>query len=183
MPKELKNKSDKLRVKVYIDGANVFYSQKKMGWVLDWIKVRDYLKVIYDVIEFRYYTGLKNNDGKMAKYLKYLDANGIFVITKPLKEIKIGCDHPMAKLHDYNKIFKCNFDVEIATDILLDKLNVDGVVLFSGDSDFDYLVRKLRDFGNRIMVYASKKTLSWELKLSSRDYCYFEDIKNSISRK
>jgi len=104
MPKELKNKSDKLRVKVYIDGANVFYSQKKMGWVLDWIKVRDYLKVIYDVIEFRYYTGLKNNDGKMAKYLKYLDANGIFVITKPLKEIKIGCDHPMAKLHDYNKI-------------------------------------------------------------------------------
>jgi len=51
MLKGLKNKSDKLRVKVYIDGANVFYSQKKMGWVLGWIKVKNYLKTIYDVIE------------------------------------------------------------------------------------------------------------------------------------
>jgi len=53
MPNKLKNKSDKPRMKVYIDGANVFYSQKKMGWILDWVKVKTYLKSIYDVIEFR----------------------------------------------------------------------------------------------------------------------------------
>ncbi len=26
--------------KVYIDGANVFYTQKKMGWSLDWLKMK-----------------------------------------------------------------------------------------------------------------------------------------------
>jgi len=33
----------KPKVKVYIDGANVFYTQKKLGCSLDWQKVKDYL--------------------------------------------------------------------------------------------------------------------------------------------
>ena len=35
--------NSKPKVKVYIDGANVFYTQKKLGRNLDWQKVKDYL--------------------------------------------------------------------------------------------------------------------------------------------
>jgi len=48
---------NKLKVKVYIDGANVFYAQKKMGWVLDWKKIKSFLNDNYEVAEFRYYQG------------------------------------------------------------------------------------------------------------------------------
>ena len=34
---------DKSSAKVYVDGANIFYAQKKAGWSLDWVKI----KVIY----------------------------------------------------------------------------------------------------------------------------------------
>ena len=41
----------KPRVKVYIDGANMFYTQKKLGWFVDWKKMKDYLvaTVIFDI--------------------------------------------------------------------------------------------------------------------------------------
>lgn len=47
------------RAKVYIDGANIFYTQKSLGWVIDWQKVKDLLNKKYDIVEFRYYTGVK----------------------------------------------------------------------------------------------------------------------------
>ncbi len=34
----------KLKAKVYIDGANMFYTQKKLGWFIDWQKMKKYLK-------------------------------------------------------------------------------------------------------------------------------------------
>lgn len=32
------------KVKIYIDGANVFYTQKKLGWSVDWKKIKDIIK-------------------------------------------------------------------------------------------------------------------------------------------
>ena len=30
--------------KIYIDGANMFYSQKKLGWSFDWKKIKEYIE-------------------------------------------------------------------------------------------------------------------------------------------
>jgi uncharacterized LabA/DUF88 family protein len=70
----------------------------------------------------------------------------------------------------------------MATDILLDRILVDKIILFSGDSDFNYLVKKLKDLGKYIVVYSSRKMLSWELKLNANQYIFLEDIKNKIER-
>ncbi len=56
------------------------------------------------------------------------------------------------------------------------------IVLVSGDSDFHYLVKKLRDVGKGVIVYASRRTLAWELKLSASQVIYFEDLKSQIER-
>ena len=116
--KENKNK----KTKVYIDGSNIFYAQRKMGWSLAWHKVKQVLIEQYDISEFRYYTGVKPNDDKMKSYLKYLDKIGFTIITKPLKEIKT---------EDNKLIYKSNFDVEITADLAFDRTNIDIFIIDS----------------------------------------------------
>ena len=77
----------KPKAKVYIDGANMFYTQKKLEWFLDWKKIKECLQAKWDVLEVRYYTGVKPDDEKMASFLRYLDNIGIDPITKPIKVI------------------------------------------------------------------------------------------------
>lgn len=168
--------------KVYIDGANMFYTQQKLGWFFDWKKLIKYISNKSGVLESRYYTGIKSDDEKMKSFLRYLDHINIIPITKPIKVIRISKNHPLKNLHNYSEIYKSNFDVEITTDILLDRVNLDQVILLSGDSDFQYLVKKLKDVGKKIIVYSSRKTISWELKLEASKYIYLEDIKDKIER-
>lgn len=180
---------DKARVKIYIDGANMLYAQKKMGWNIDWNKLVDYLKEQWDVLEIRYYTGVKEDDEKMKKFLKYLNHLGVVTVTKSLKVIKITLDHPLYRIHNYRELHKSNFDVEMTTDILVELLegkdnpdHVKQLVLFSGDSDFNYLLGQLRKFGIGTIIFSSKKMLAWELKLAASKLVRLEDIQKVIER-
>lgn len=172
----------KPKVKIYIDGANMFYTQMKLGWFVDWKKIKDYLKENNDILEMRYYTGVKDEDEKMASFLNYLDSVGITPITKPIKVIKVDDNHHSKKLYKYSEIYKSNCDVEITTDILLERKELDEIILFTGDSDFQYLIKKLKDTGKKVIVFSSRKTISWEIKLEATDYIYLEDIKDQIAR-
>ncbi len=135
-----------------------------------------------EILEFRYYTGIKEDDEKMMSFLQKLSEFGITTIPKPLKKIRLnsGDPHPLGMESEF--LYKANFDIEITTDILLDKTKVDEIILFSGDSDFAYLTKKLKDQGKRVIVYSSKKTISWELKLSASQVIYFENLKEFIQR-
>jgi len=173
----------KPRAKVYIDGANVFYTQRKLGWTIDWERVKGVISEELDALEFRYYTGVKDGDRAMPRYLRYLDRIGFTTITKPLKKIAIGKDHPAWQLHGYTYVYKANFDVEMTVDILLERGDLDCVVLFSGDSDFADLARRLTDLGKSLVIYSSRKTLSWELKLACQEYRYLEDYREAFERR
>jgi len=166
----------KPKVKIYIDGANMFYTQKRLGWFIDWKEVKGFIEKEKEVIEWRYYVGVKDEDEKMQKYLRYLNKIGFNTITKPLKKIKVSST-------EKDFIFKANFDVEITADILLDKFKIDEIILFSGDSDFIYLIKKLKDSGVKVSIYSSKKTISWELKIGGSKIFYLEKIKDIIKRE
>jgi len=174
---------EKRKVKIYIDGANMFYTQKRLGWSVDWKKVKEFLEQQKDVIEWRYYVGVKADDEKMLKYLKYLNSVGFNTITKPLKKIKIGEVEVSSQDSESKFIYKANFDVEMTADILLEKFKLDEIIIFSGDSDFKYLVKKLRDSGLEVSIFSSRKTISWELKLECSKVFYFESLKNEIKRE
>ncbi|HJZ05828.1 MAG TPA: NYN domain-containing protein [Patescibacteria group bacterium] len=157
---------------VYIDGANMFYTQRKLGWFFDFKKILKHLNKSWKVLHTKYYTGIKTDDPKMSSFLKYLDKVGIVPVTKPLKQIRDG------KVI----IYKSNFDVEMTVDMLLERSAYDTCILLSGDSDFEALVKKLQDFGKKVVVYSSRKTISWELKLIANSYLFFEDLKKEIKR-
>jgi len=173
LPKEKNQKGrSKPKARIYIDGANVFYTQKDQGWTIDWVKTIKFLKQRWEVVDIKYYTGLRTNDNKMRSYLKYLDAIGITPITKPLKKIKTNKGF----------IFKSNFDVEMTTDILLERSGIDDIILFTGDSDFHSLVKRLKDFGKKVVVFSSRKMIAWELKLSVSEYIFIEDLQKKITK-
>lgn len=76
----------KLRVKVFIEGSNIYFAQKKMGLWLDWVKVKQYLNKTYHVLEIRYYIGVRKNDPGVQPFLRKLGKIG-FVITSKFLSI------------------------------------------------------------------------------------------------
>lgn len=60
---------------------------------------------------------------------------------------------------------KCNFDVEIGVDMLLDfeRENIGTFILWSGDSDFHDPVKKLLDNNKKVILFATARRVSREL--------------------
>jgi len=48
-----------------------------LGWLIDWVKIKKYLIGTYDILEFKYYAGLKDNDEAMKSFLRYLNKVGL----------------------------------------------------------------------------------------------------------
>jgi uncharacterized LabA/DUF88 family protein len=162
----------KFKVKVYIDGANMFYTQKDLGWIFDWKKVKKLTKDKFSVDEFIYYTPLRREKEKQVRQIERIKKWGFKIRTKPPKLIK--------------RKFKANFDVEISIDILLEIIDgwKEDFVIFSGDSDFAYLTNILhKRFKRKIFIFSSKKFLSWELAYLADSYFYLEDFKKQIFLK
>lgn len=74
---------------------------------------------------------------------------------------------------------KCNFDVEIGVDMLLDleRDNIDTFVLWSGDSDFADPIEKLLNAGKKVVLFATAKRVSRELNALREDGLVVYDIK------
>lgn len=153
--------TQKPKANVYIDGANMYFAQKKLGWRFDWQKLFDVLINTYAAEEIYYYSGLKTDDLQMKEFLERLRGFGYQIVTKPLKKIRVG-DTDQKSSSPF--IFKANFDVEITADMLLMKDDYDVAILFSGDSDFEYVIKKCQSFGKKVIVFGVERGLSQELR-------------------
>lgn len=73
---------------------------------------------------------------------------------------------------------KCNFDVEIGTDMLLDfeRNNAETFILWSGDSDFSDPVRKLLIAGKNVALFATVRKVSTELSNLRSEGLFIFDI-------
>ena len=175
MTEQSKKSENKMKALVLIDGANIFYTQQHLGWSVDWGRMMKQVGTNYEILESRYYTGIKDGDERMKKFLRYLREMGMKTMTKPLKTIKDAKGH----IH-----YKSNCDVEMAIDAVLNVNTFDVLVLFSGDSDFVYLAKLLqRQFQKKVIVYSSRKTISWEIRMAANEHYFLEDMKAKINRR
>ncbi len=72
---------------------------------------------------------------------------------------------------------KCNFDVEIGVDMLLDceRNSAEIFVLWSGDSDFADPIQKLMSAGKKVILFATARKVSRELSaLSAKGLMIFD---------
>jgi uncharacterized LabA/DUF88 family protein len=76
---------------------------------------------------------------------------------------------------------KGNLDIELALDAYRKKDEYETFVLFSGDSDFEYLLRLLKESEKRIIVISTRKHVSKELLLRADYYLDLKKLTGEIS--
>lgn len=140
------------RVIVFIDAANLEISLKNLGWHMDYKKLFNYFYNYSKLIRITYYSVRFDNE-RHNDFLTVLKKSGYKLVTKNVKTIFNGI----------NNINKANFDVEITLDARNLMEQYDSLVLFSGDSDFEYLVKFLRDKKKKVIVVSSRHHISKEL--------------------
>ena len=162
------------KILVMIDAANLESAVKSLNWWIDYTKLRDLFNgsKLVEIRDYCVHHGTNNQNN----FFTFLKRNGFTLITKPLKIIK---QEDILR----GDIRKANFDVEIAVDAMEMINQFDTLILFSGDSDFDYLIKRLKTKGKRIIVVSTKYHISKELILSSNKYIDLKKLKALIERK
>ncbi len=160
------------RVYVFIDAANILYSQQTLKWRVDYKKLKEYFEKECELCSLYLYTGRVGENHKQNAFIEKLRSIGYKVTAKEVKRIKIS-------RNTYE--WKGNLDAELIIDALKNSENFDTCVLMSGDSDFAPLLDELKLRGKRVMVMSSKKHVSREL-LERAKYINLKKLKDVISR-
>lgn len=162
---------------VFIDDANLFYAQKRIGWKISWKRYKNYLSKQYSLKIINYYIGQPLSEkGKKEtnKIITKLNKLGITVKTKPLKKI-------WTDARQKSFIYKCNFDVEISLDVARSINLVDNIIVVSGDSDFiaikDFCQEKHKTFS----IACFENNVAWEIR--KIHHLFFERIKGEVIKK
>jgi len=164
------NKFVKDRVYVFIDAANILYSQQTLGWRVDYRKLKEYFEKECDLQDIYFYTGRVGKNHKQNAFLKKLKELGYQVTDKEVKRIKIS-------RNTYE--WKGNLDAELIIDALKNIDNFDTCILMSGDSDFAPLIDELKVKGKWVIVMSSKHHISKEL-IERAKYINLKKLKNQI---
>lgn len=111
---------------------------------------------------------------------------GQFIRRALLRQYKIETveylNEKFREMNEKGKYFiedrKCNFDVEIGVDMLLDFENkgTETFVLWSGDSDFADPLEKLLKAGKKVAIFATSRKVSRELSALHKDGLFIFDI-------
>jgi len=82
----------------------------------------------------------------------------------------------------YIEVRKCNFDVEIGRDMLLDyeRNKINNYILWSGDSDFADPVNQLLKDGKKVVIFATSRRISLELAQTQSLKYDIQKIRNFI---
>ncbi len=167
------------QVSLFVDGANMYYAQKRLGWFIDFRKVlqffgRDAGSVISEAY---YYTGAdtqaKTRDNSFHEYLMF---SGYTVRTKAIKQM---VDDTTGEL-----VEKANLDIELVIDMFNTVQLFDTCILMSGDSDFERALELVRSKGKRIAVVSHPDMTSRELRnVAGRNYFDLRDMEKHIARR
>ena len=170
------NKFVKGKTAVFIDSANVYYSEKTMGWRIDFQKLLNYFKKETNLFRIAYYGAINPENERERKFHDFLEIIGYVVRHKKIKFIKDKTDL------NYGGYHKGNIDVDLTIDAVHFRDDYDTFVLLSGDSDFESLIKYLKAFKKRCIVMSTKGHVSIEL-LRQAKFIDFKKIRREIERK
>ena len=163
----------KTKVAVFIDAANIELSAKDRGWKVDYKKLYKWLSSQGKLIYTGFFT-VRFSNKEHDKFLTLLKKTGYELVTKPLKLIR---DKHKGHLR------KANFDVEISVEVMKRIKDFDCLMLFSGDSDFDYLLRTIKGKSKKVIVVSMRYHVSKELVERADKYLDLRKIRRVIERK
>lgn len=167
----LKNsKPNKRRIAVFIDAANFEISLKQSGLYVDYKDLITWVGEKGKIALLRYYSPSFKTKGQ-NRFFSFIKNQGFKIITKSIKRIK---------KRDKSSLNKANFDVEITFDSAINIDKFDEMILFSGDSDFVYLVSQLQKKGISVTVASVQWRTARELRKQTTE---FIDLRDCIFAK
>lgn len=158
---------------VFIDAANVIYSQRTLKWQIDFKKLMNYFQNNYQLNNVYFYFAYLKDDKKQQGFFKKLKQWGYKIRTKEVKLIR-QTDGTILK--------KGNLDVELTIDAVKDLKFYSTAILMSGDSDFHALVKYLQNRDKKVVVISSKGHVSFELLKSADKYINFNSLREVVER-
>jgi len=140
-----------------------------LGFVIDWQKMYQYLKEQWNCEKIFFYSGIdQDNDDKADEHLALknlgyeMRVKPYKIYKNPDKTIKIIC--PKCSNEIDHKVeggvrWKSNCDGELSVDAT--NLATAGVefLIFSGDGDFEYVIRNAVEKGVKVYVVSSSKKI------------------------
>jgi len=191
---------------VFIDYANIKAWARDKDLNIDMEILIEMLNSV-GIKETRFYYGRDERNLKIDSFFFKMEKLGYIVITKSVQYFKIALsdllekeanirwlnsiNQPVreglkteAKLLDKKGIElfapKANFDVEISVDALMMKDTYENLVLFSGDGDFAYLIKALKQISKKIIIVSGRKSLSGYLFKEADKFVTMERIASII---
>lgn len=158
---------------VFIDAANVIYSQRTLKWQIDFKKLMDYFEDNYKLDNVYFYFAYLRDNKKQQEFFNKLRQWGYKIRTKEVKLIKQS---------DGTIMKKGNLDVELTIDAVSDLRFYSTAILMSGDSDFHALVRFLQKRDKKVVVISSKGHVSFELLKAADKYINFNNLREFVER-
>ena len=181
--------SKEMAIFAYLDLTNMFHWQDVLGWRFRMEDVIGQLFAFPNIKEIKVYYGSNSRDEKNSEaFHNRIKKTGAILKTKPMKFIPKTIEEGMffqrktLTLFDggvKNKIQelinelqksgivieepKCNFDVEMAMDMLDDVEKLTAVLLFSGDSDLLEPLQRLKVKSKKVGVVGVRGKVAGEL--------------------
>ncbi|MBI3336325.1 NYN domain-containing protein [Candidatus Peregrinibacteria bacterium] len=157
---------------VLIDWANVFHAQHKNGWNVDTRRLFTLFKNHQEVQDIVLFHGTDQH-AKSESFLNEQVAIGYRIVTKAVKKVPVTTDHEGNQLSKLILRRKCDFDVEISKEILLNLDQFQGFILVSGDGDYAPIFDVLRERHKQAILVFPKGGLG-------REYIEHEQRKRAI---
>jgi uncharacterized LabA/DUF88 family protein len=164
------------RVAVFIDGANIFYTQRdKLHWWIDFKKLRSYFDELGSIVECIFYTGQgAPPEVTQEKFLDFLSHNGYSIETKTIKTIQDA---------DGTTSQKANLDIELVLDMFNQIDNYDLAILVSGDGDFERPLKLLRARGKSFRVLSTQGAVAQEIRrFAGPNYIDLQTLRSLLER-
>jgi uncharacterized LabA/DUF88 family protein len=164
------------RVYVFVDAANIFYTQRTLGWRISYEKLKKYFEDECgdELNKIFVYTATDSERPQQNKFFDMLIANDFIVRTKEVKRIRVA-----KGVYEW----KGDFDVELTMDVMDNINEFDTAILLSGDSDFAPVVNRMKQNGKKIVVMSAKNHISRELIKLSNKYINLKKLRDRIELK
>lgn len=158
----------------FIDVQNTeITTLKLLGFSTDNERLFIFLKDVWRCEKVFFYPGIEYGDTEREAIFLKLESLGAIVRPKFFstyknadKIVKIRCQK--CNNEEFQKIgmgknWKCNCDVEFTVDVLEDAQENTEVFLFSGDGDFEFLIRNILKKGVKVNIISSARKIPTRL--------------------
>jgi uncharacterized LabA/DUF88 family protein len=167
------------RIALFIDGLNLHYSAKALGFEIDFKRLLADFNTRGSLVRAYYYTTMSEGDEfhSARPLVDWLDYNGYAVTAKPTKTDDDGG----------RRKIKRNIAIELVVDAMEIAKRVDQIVLFSGDGEYRALVEALQHRGVHVTVVSTIRSkppmIADELRRQTDTFIELADIRASIGRQ